>query len=354
MSEIASITEFIRRTGATYRVFDMGRRVRRIDNDAFERFENGEIPWEAPLQRAAWLGLVFWQPGAAADDHYIWFLRLPLDEQGGLEVASRDTFLHRLVERVGRNIEAAQKGGEIDSAMKDNPFAFSPKPDRLAVFHAHAQRLLDGEPSGYYPHAREYFAGEVGFDQWAFVGIQGIADVCARLDRDGNAERLAEAIPELPVEPLEAVGGCLENEPVAPPLTGALVERLQGELADPSPRPAVVVALVRGLSAAEPVEHRRAALVEVLESETGRDIEVLAAVAGRCWEDMADADVRRAFLEALAANPLGQDAFNNVLADLLFIPGVRPHLLQAFRDPGRSPALGRALGELFQGLGQGE
>ena len=348
MSEIASISAFLRETGTEYRIFDMGRRIQPLDREEFERFEAGEIPWPAPLQQSAWLGVVFWDPEQTEADPYIWFLRFPLDEFGKLQMASRDQFLRQLLDRVGENVERAREGGKIESALKDNPFVFTPKQDRLAVFHAKAKRQTGGQPSRYYEHAREYFAGEVGFDQWAFLGIQGVADVAARLDEEGNEALLAEAIPQLPPEPLEALGSCLENESVGDRLAEALAARLRDEVEDIEPVVGNLVALIRGISHAENQGLRRQVLVEVLESDFGRDVEVLAAIAGRCWEDLEDEAVRNAFLEALARNPMGQEAFNNVIADLLFIPGLHRLLLDSFRRPERSAELGRCLGRLFE------
>ncbi len=74
---------------------------------------------------------------------------------------------------------------------------------------------------------------------------------------------------------------------------------------------------------------------------------MLAAIAGRCWEALEEGDIRRAFLEVLAANRSGQPFFNECLADLLFVPGVRDSLRASLRDPDRSPALAAAIGGLF-------
>jgi hypothetical protein len=56
----------------------------------------------------------------------------------------------------------------------------------------------------------------------------------------------------------------------------------------------------------------------------------------------------QAYCEALAQNDLGNEAFIQVMADLLFIPGMRPALLSALRDPGRSTLLSEAVGAMFK------
>jgi hypothetical protein len=53
------------------------------------------------------------------------------------------------------------------------------------------------------------------------------------------------------------------------------------------------------------------------------------------------------FLEKLAINPTGQECFNRVMADLMFIPTLRALTLQQFRSPERSDALSQAIGGMF-------
>lgn len=351
MNELNSISDFLHATGAQFRIFALGRRIRRISEEEFRRFEQAEAPWSAPLQQSAWLGLLFWGK-ENPDQQYIWFLRFPLDELGRLQQAARDNFLARLIEQVGVNIEASRQGENMEGVMKDNPFAFTPKQGRLAAFHAQAARVVGKAPSKYYAHAQSYFRGEPGFDQWAFVGMQGIADVAARLDEDDNETVLAAAMAHLPQEPLEALCGCLENEAVGTRLAEALLARLNHELATESPSVPAVVALLRGISNARGAGLRRMALEAVLASPVASDVDVLAAIAGRCWSDLENEALRQAFLEALARNPLGQEAFNGILADLLFIPQMREPMLAGLRNPERSPQLAQAIGALMQGFGK--
>jgi hypothetical protein len=56
------------------------------------------------------------------------------------------------------------------------------------------------------------------------------------------------------------------------------------------------------------------------------------------------------FLERLAENSAGQEAFNLCMADLLYIPGMREPVLASVRDPKRSEKLSIAIGALFQNV----
>ena len=98
-----------------------------------------------------------------------------------------------------------------------------------------------------------------------------------------------------------------------------------------------------------PAAGLRLALVrDVLAGPLAGRIEILVALAGRAWEVLATPDVRGPFLEALARNEGGQEAFNATLADLLFIPGMRGPLMEGLRARERSPELAAAMDGLFR------
>ncbi|MES9937178.1 MAG: DUF3549 family protein [Sedimenticola sp.] len=344
---ISTITEFLEATGARLRLFDMGRRITRISRDQFLKFEKTELPYPYPMQQQAWFALLF-QDEERKIEPFIWFLRFPLDEQGKLLQAARDDFMHRLVERVGENLQAAESGEQLDAVLKDNPYTFKPRDDRMAVFHAKATRLLKQPHSQYFDHAREYFSGDLGWDQWSFVGYQGIAEMASLQDEDEFGQILASAIPQLPERPLEALCHCLENEPLTLAITRAVLERMKQLLCEPEPDLMLVAAGIRAVSCSTSQNLKRELIEAVLAHPCASRIEPLAAISGRAWEILQDETVRRNYLERLAENSEGQEFFNQCLSDLLFLPGMRAPLLGALRDPERSQRLSQAIGALFQ------
>ena len=98
--KISTLSEFLRQSGASYRVFDMGRKVVKLAPDEFFNFEHAKQPYPYPFKRSALFGVVFWNQ-EQADNRYVWFLNFPLDEQGLLIQAARDEFLVRVLDRVG-------------------------------------------------------------------------------------------------------------------------------------------------------------------------------------------------------------------------------------------------------------
>ncbi|MEJ2590569.1 MAG: DUF3549 family protein [Candidatus Thiodiazotropha sp.] len=353
MNEIATLTELLEAGGARPRFYDMGRRIVHLPRESFVRFEHTQIPYPQPLQQQAWFAMVL-QPGAAgAADPLIWFLHFPLDEQAKLLQAARDDFVMQLVEHLGSAGQALAQNPRLQQTLEQSPYAFQPKQERLAALHARLTVDLSQPPSRYYEHAKRYFDGELGWDQWSFIGYQGIADLAARFALADNTGRIAAALDPLPPVPLEALCHCLENEAVPAPISQALLQRVEAALREPAPDPQVVTAVLRGVSHAETAAHRRQLALLVLDHPLARGSDVLAAVAGRLWGDLCDHTLCRRFLERLAENDQGQHFFDRILSDLLYLPETRPCLLERLRDPARSAHLGEAIGAFFTRVRQG-
>lgn len=328
-----TLLEFLEDAGAEVLVFDAGRRVGRLARDDFLAFERARVPYPLPLQRQAWIALVQVPrtPGQASPEPVVWFLRLSLDEQGLLVQAERDYLLSRLFEsaRAGRGA-----GGDF---LRDNPHAFKPRAERMALLHAFLGTELGRPPSRFYAHALDYFSGGPGWDQWEFVGYQGIADMAAR----HAAAPLDAAVPHLPREPLIALCHCLESRSVAPTLEAVLLKRLEDAAIGTSGDANLVAALIRGLAGNATRPAVQAALDTLLATALGREIEVLTAVSGRAWEALHAPALLDRYLLGLATNTHGSSAFDPCISDLLSLPALAGPVRDALRS-GRQPAAVRS------------
>jgi len=344
MQKFDSISHFIQSGDFNYRIFDMGRKVTPIDQQTFEQIENQTLAYPYPFQQKAKLALLIWEKDKPHES-VIWFLQFPIDELGYLKQQSRDAFLIELLEQAGKNILAKQKGKPVLDELNESPFAFTPSPPFLAIFHAFATRELNQAASQYYQHAHHYLTGETGFEQWQFLGLQGIADVIARLDQDNNESLLTKAIPSMPNEPLLNFAQMLENTSVSKNLFDALAQRLKKEIAQENPNALLIAALLRGISSADN-DLKQQAILDTLNSPMGDNIEILAAISGRSWESLKDPTLLAVFLEKIAQHQT--PAFNAILTDLLMIPGMREPILSAMRNPKRSAEVSKKLGELLK------
>jgi len=326
-----TLHDFLDQVGANPRFFGLGRRIEEIPAERFAAFEAAGEPWPQPFQQAAWIGILF--DDTRSGEPHLWFLRFPLDERGLLVQAARDEFLRRI-------IDSAEQPEAARENLDENPFGFRPNEAQMASLHA---RIAD-VPSPHYTHALEYFRGEQGFEQWQFVGLQGIADLAAR--HAEHAGILAAAIPRLPAEPFNVLCGCLENEAIGSDLCAALAGRLDTELASDAPDPVRMAAALRGLSNASDRECAVAAVRRALDSPLGSHPEILAAIAGRAWETLYDDGLRQLFLRHLADS--GQRAFDSLLADLLFLPILRRLLLADIRSEAQPPVVRQAVAAFVQ------
>ena len=345
--KIESINEFLRQAGFDYIVFDMGRRMVRLTPQQFNQFEKGVLAYPSPLQQHAWLGILGWQQQDKTR-HFIWFVKLPLDELGKINPLARDELLHYLVNQLGQRLLASDDNIDTVTTL---PHGFTPGEESMSMFHAKAALLLGQPASRYYQHARDYLTGRQGFEQWAFVGMQGLADVIVRLRQEDNETRLLQSLPHLPSQPFGQVCRFLEHEEISAELATALTKRFAPQVETEISREDLV-ATTRALSGCIDAEIRRDWIRRVLRGASGNDIEILAAVSGRCWKDLRDSEICRLFLERLAVNSHQQSGFAALLTDLLAIPGMREIVMQGLRNPSRSEALAQAIGQFFIQLGR--
>lgn len=348
MNDSLTLSSFLEQSGAQVTIFDMGRRVVEIPLDTVRNFELAEIAYPLPFLQSAWLGILFQYPDKknnnSENNHNIWFIKLPLDEQGLIQQAARDDFLHRMLETMAE----ALKNESQHQSLDDNPYGFTPREDRMAVFHAKIAKKIGDAASQYYEHARDYFSGKAGYEQWNFVGLQGIADVAARLEENGNEQILIQAISQLPSTPFAALCSCLENSVPSEGLTKEISSRINQAIEDDD---AVIVAAgIRGLSNSKDRDTNTETIRAVLNRPVGKNVEVLAAIAGRDWETLENSEIRKLFLESLAACDAGQQAFNGILSDLLFLPGLRQLIKDEFRSTSRSKKLANAIGAFLSSV----
>lgn len=339
MQSIDSLHDFFVRTGAEVTLYHMGRRVEPCPLDALRELEHEGHSWPAPWQGQARLAMVF-RVGDLGDP-LIWFLALPLDEQGTLDPAPRDAFLQRLLETLGRNVQGLgrEDSSGIDNLMKDNPLAFTPSTPFLAMLHARASHDLDRPASQHLEPVEAYLEGQQALD-WRALGLQGLADFAVRMD-EAQQQRLAETIPSLPDEVLVSLCYCLEHVAIGNDLAAALRQR--GEQAAQADDIERFCACVRAVSGAAPA--RVGSWYDaLLADETACGPDLLAAMAGRGWRHLEEAERLPRFLARLADEPRAD--FTAVARDLALIPRLRLPVLMTLRDAEPTSAIGRRLAGL--------
>ncbi|MGQ7249970.1 DUF3549 family protein [Halomonas sp. V046] len=346
MQPIHCLHDFFTLTGAEVQLYHMGRRVQPCALETLAEFEQGDSAWPFPWQAKARLAMVF-RLGEMTDP-LIWFLALPLDEQGHLDAAQRDAFLERLLTTIGASAEAidANQTSHIDNLMKDNPLAFTPPLAFQAVLHARASLDLGLAASQHLEPVEAFFSGQGNAD-WRALGLQGLADHVVRLDAETSRD-LSARLPQLHNDVLTSLCYCLEHVSVDEAIAGAL--RSRGEQLARQGEIEAFCACVRAMGAA-PRAQAGAWYDALLADPDACGPDVLAAMAARGWEHLEDAERLPGFLSRAAER---DDAdFLALARDLAQIPRLRLPVLMTLRHSAPGSAIARRLATVTAAPGEG-
>ncbi|ABE54829.1 conserved hypothetical protein [Shewanella denitrificans OS217] len=343
MTEITTLSQFLTTANTQFQVYDLGRRVQHIDALAFHQIESLLAPYPYPIQGHAQLGLVFWQQSAQP---YIWFLKLPLDEQGLLSPAPRSQFIQMILDALGRDLTQELTEAQQEQ-FANHPFSFKPNQHKLALFNALVRQQLGQPASSQYEFAAQYLSEQAVIGEssaveneshsWEQLGLQGIADVCVRAQSLDNMDSLIRSFDFSPLPVHAALCQCLEHLPLEPSLAEKIY--LLFEQASNEHKASYLAALASSPSLSiKAIAH--------LAQHNLLDANHLVTIAARNWQALKDDSCRKSYLEALALQEQG--FFNQVFADIVAIPSLRQALLLDLRNPERSNILSIAIGGLFK------
>ncbi|NOH54860.1 DUF3549 family protein [Vibrio coralliilyticus] len=341
MDTIHTLSQLLTNSECQYQVYDLGRRIKHIDDKVFADVEKGLQPYPFPLQRKAHLAIAYWNEHKQP---WIWFLKFELDERGLLKQADVGNFIKYVVEAMGTRL-SQEMTEEQQQKLSNNPYTYKPAEDKMAVFHSQIRAQLDLPCSQYYEHAQHYFSGGLGWDKWQTVGLQGVTDICARLGHNQNGVNLRKALKHLPNEPLYALLGALEHTPLPDKLAERLQEMALEQIDSNDPDIFLLGALARALSGAN-TSYSGVILDKILASPRLSHQEVLIGVAGRSWHLLRDPQRAQQFLLRLAQTG-NQALFNQLFADLVMLPELRMVLLPLLHS-APSQELAEALVKLQQ------
>ncbi|OHU86719.1 MULTISPECIES: DUF3549 family protein [Pseudoalteromonas] len=339
-AQISTLGELLSAAGTQWRVYDIGRRITKIDKQHFAQIETTQAPYPYPLGGHALLAIQFWDNQATVDP-YVWFLKFPLDEQSKLIVASRDHFASMVLEALGTELTGQQADGKLDN----NPYVFTPNANKLAAFNALLKTELKRPASQYYEYTELYFSGKLPADDWQSLAVQGLADFAFRLDHGQNSENLQAIWASLPLEVKQPLSAMLEHVAIDTRFS----EKLQNEINNSINENNLdeLVCNLRAISGSHAQGLLAQSVDTILSSEYGRESDILLTLAGRCWEVFLDSERLFKFLESAAQNTKIEGLFASIFADLVAIPSLRPHVLGILRAENRSDDLSRAIGRLF-------
>ena len=340
-SKIAILSEFLLQTDTQIRIFDLGRRVSKIALSDFQKFERGEISYPFPYEQTAWVGLLYWNK-KDKNQHNIWFIRMPLDETGCIQLSARDEFMHLLLSRFQETMQKGENAKTLQHVLKDNPYVFKPTEDKMAVFHSKALQVLQQSPTQFFTDALNYIQGD-DYQQWQHLGIQGITDLAVRQDQEEIHQALVKTLAKVPEQVFNVLCQNLENETIDIDLAKIIATRIQE-----SNNEQIISNGIRALAMCQSTQFKNDIIYSVLEKIAPDQAIVLVAIAAKTWEVLSDEKILNLFLEKLSCSNAGPELFNSLMQDLMFMPGLREKILLEFRNPNRSENLSKAVGTFFQ------
>ncbi|MBU3022112.1 DUF3549 family protein [Aestuariibacter sp. A3R04] len=336
---ITTLSEFLLHAGTNFQFFDLGRGVHIMESQAFLDLENGLTPCPRPRQQHAWFAIVFWS-GKPVKQHYIWFVKFPVDERGLLVVAARNHFLQIIIDALGQSVEGRQA-----EKLPDNPYSFIPTQSQMAQFSAITKAHLSLPLSSGVSAVAQYVAAPAITD-WRQLSIQAVADFSLSMSTGEHDNTLQQNLTSFQPDFAKTLLESCENVPLTATFKAflGLFIRERFEKA-----PTLTLAALRAMSSHEKDPAVRDTLSDLL-ARPQLDIDTLSVIAGRHYDQLSSTQLVTFFEHAARLDE--RDEFNGKLftgffSDLVQIPAIREHVLGVLRSPHRSERLARAFGRLF-------
>lgn len=343
-SDINTLSEFLMQAQTQYLVFDLGRGIRLINNQVFFEWENQQTPCAYPRQGHAWFCIVFWNQ-KVSQEQYIWFIKLPLDENGLLEQASRNQFLDIIVKALGQNLDYQ----EAQAKLPENPYIFEPNQQQLADCNAHIRAQLKLATNASQERKQQIFtymsAPQLQKDAllWQQFSVQDISDfvIANNYGIDTLSKTISSNLAHYPKPVLHCLLASLESITLNEVLVDALID-----LHRQCKTPQCAALCLRAMSfngSNKAITY----IQSLINMENTIDIESKVVITGRYWQIFKDPQLLMKYMYEICVNDENNQLFKSIYADLVRIPSIRPDVLNLLRNPERPEALSRAIGSLF-------
>ncbi|RDL43146.1 DUF3549 domain-containing protein [Marinomonas piezotolerans] len=344
MQNIESLSDLFEAVGCKPYFYDVGRRITKITPQQVIQFDRKQQPYPYGFRQHAWLACVLTHNDTSSEP-VVWFLRLPLDETGCLNLGTRDHFIKTIVDKIMHKGEAQG----FNEALEDNPYAFQPDQERLANFHSILARDLKRPASSYYNDVVTYLkqGNLLDAQQWGILGYQGITDFAARYREESQQDLLVKSLKCAPNEVRYPLSHALEH--TVHDLT--LVSLISDLLAEPHTSAHDAAHLVRAISRHDfpaPLFIPLFTLLGDITHCNDEQLELIASLVAKCPHWIKEQpQLLRIILEKLAHREDGLLGFKQIATDLTQQSSTRQLCWEQLRSPHASAALQQATGSLF-------
>ncbi|WP_369742350.1 DUF3549 family protein [Pseudidiomarina sp. PP-1MA] len=324
------LSDLLEQSQSDFVVYDMGRRVVPMGAEQFTAICAQHQPYPFPTQHQAWFAVVFWPKLATSKvEPYLWFLRMPLDERGLLSLTAQQDFMTQVITLLGQQISGALTEQQ-QHQLQQSAYLFTPAEVKRAALHAQLSKRWQRPPSIYYEHAQSELLSPSS-EGWQQLGLQGIHDVCQRLESDQYlTTSIAAQWLDYP-EPLQkALAEALEHCQAPDYLYQQLIPKLAD--VSNSQRLQTLRALAGVAHKADAALDKElplvAALTELLSHASADELVILAT---RLWP-LLQGELLLEFMQRLAVSQ-SSELFAGIVSDLLRVPSTRTQLLMLLQQP---------------------
>lgn len=326
---LSLLPDLLEQSGSAYHIYDCGRRLEAITEADFQSICAQQQAHPYPFQNHAWLAIEFWDAKQAAAEHFLWFLKLPLDERGLISLAAQQAFVASVLTLLGQQITGALDAQQ-EQELQQSPYLFTPTETQRAALYAQLSARHQQAPSIHFELAQEQLRSAEP-ELWHNIGLQGLHDVAARLSQDPlTCTAIANHFTHYPPALQKALAEALEHQRLPSALAEAFTQDLIA-LAAPELHSAEHVYRLRAL-ASQSKQPATAGLIDHILQHPNADQLVLIGL--RFWSTLIDQtasqqpDQSRLYRYVHALAQLQQQPlFSALIADLLRLPGIRPYLL---------------------------
>ncbi|MBD5771608.1 DUF3549 family protein [Marinomonas colpomeniae] len=348
MNKIESLSDLFDMVGCDVSYYDLGRNITKITPQQAIQFDRKQQGYPFPFRQHAWLACLLkankTSKAETAEQGVIWFLKMPLDETGCLNLGTRDHFIKSIVDKI---LHKGEEAGLAD-ALEDNPYVFKPDQERMASLHAILGKDLQQEPSQYFHAVVNYLSSDLTEqnDSWQTLGLQGIAELAVRANEAKHETLIQNAIQHAVHPIVSALCHALEHEMLSDTLQTTIINQLQIEQ-----EPLIQASHLRALSQSDLDNELLLPLFGLLGSLTeckDDDLHAIAALAAKCphWLSQ-NPQLLRIIMEKLAHREDAYIAFKQITAELSQHPETKQPLWTLLRSNHISQKLAQAVSYLF-------
>lgn len=328
-----SLKGFFDMTDANYQLFDLGVQVRMLPPNSLAAIDQGE-KYPHPHLGYAWLAILVWND-ERIEQNSLWFLKLPLDEMGIVSAPAHNGLVRRLYQALQNTNEK-----ERQRLLTEHPFQFKPDAVKMAALHARATQLLNLPASMYFDDAKDYYLNESTPLSWQNIGLQGIADLVARLT-DDKIDSLNRRIETLDQEPLIGLAQQLTHQHITASTAKALIDR-----ASRSSQTGLQNLCLQACSQAETMKDIEPYIFAKLNTLSG-NLEFLLILVTHYTALLSTTRTAVLILDQLAKHT-DSSGFNRVVTNLAMQPDLEGIVMKVFRSDQLTETLATALSQLIQ------